>query len=376
MALSKTDLQSLSFPYFYIDKQRHIISQSEITLSLFKPDKYFLSLVKENDRKHFIDFLDNKSKISPLKIPLIHHDLSASYFYIHKLFDEKNGNNHLFCIQAGNDTYSVNNMIEKLEERLKIFNKRLKQKRDFFHQEMIDKKVEVASTGQMNTLAAEIAHEIRNPLTTVKGFIQLLKPHLNDIGKEYYADIALDEINRANEIIFEFLNTSKPQFGGKQGITLSDLLNDLYALYKNEATLHHIQLALSPIQENVVLMIDAQQIKQVFANIIKNAMEAIKEKAQIHGPMDGFIRISAKLLVDRVQIIISDNGGGLDEETLTHLFHPFYTTKDKGTGIGLAISREIIQAHGGTIVADSILGKGTTFTISLPLHSSENKESV
>src|SRR5690606_8405995 len=102
---------------------------------------------------------------------------------------------------------------------------------------------QLATLGQ---LAAGVAHEIRNPLTTVKGFIQLIKPYLKDSGKEEYADIALDEINRANEIIHEFLNAAKPQIHEKQVIDINKLMKSILLLYESEAILRNLDIEFIP----------------------------------------------------------------------------------------------------------------------------------
>ncbi len=129
----------------------------------------------------------------------------------------------------------------------------------------------------MGQLAAGIAHEIRNPLTTVKGFIQLIKPYLSEIGKEEYAAIAIDEIDRANEIIYEFLNAAKPSQNKKQLISVNKLIKDIIILFESEAILKDLEMETIYHCEDAKLYIDIKQIKQVLVNIIKNAIEAIEE---------------------------------------------------------------------------------------------------
>lgn len=375
MVLTETDIQSFPFPYFYIDKQYNIINQSTVSHSFIQQKNNFLSLIATEFHTELIDYLNKSNSQAPLKLRFIQHDKTESYFYIYKQLDRKSGYIHVFCFQSMNEMASINRMVHYLEDRLEQFNEKIKQKRELLQQEIVDVKEEATGSEYMSSLAAGIAHEIRNPLTTIKGFIQLLKPYLNEIGKAYYADVALDEIDRANEIIYEFLNASKPQLGGKQGISLTKLLNDLFILYESEAILHNIELILVPSNENVLLTIDAQQIKQVFANVIKNAIEAIKDYSELKPTHRGIIKISTELTHDRVCIFITDNGAGMDEETVSKLFTPFYTTKKNGTGIGLSICKEIIDAHGGSIKADSNMKQGTTFTICLPVHPYEHDAS-
>ncbi|MDF2040129.1 ATP-binding protein [Cytobacillus oceanisediminis] len=211
-------------------------------------------------------------------------------------------------------------------------------------------------------LAAGIAHEIRNPLTTVKGFIQLLKPYLIEIGKEQYAEIAIEEINRANDMIYDFLNASKPPQNKKTEIDLNKLIQEMKILFENEANIQNINLTVSLCSGNPLFYGDSKQIKQVLINIIRNALEACEEAHATEGK----VCLIVKSISQKTQIIIEDNGPGMTEETLNQLFVPFYTTKEKGTGIGLSICRKIIEEHGGTINVHSNFSHGTVFKIELP----------
>lgn len=218
----------------------------------------------------------------------------------------------------------------------------------------------------INTLAAGIAHEIRNPLTSVKGFLQLLRPYLIDCGKEQYIDIALDELNRANNLIFEYLNASKPQINKKEELSLRKIIHETGLLYESEAMFHDIILNIQLPDHIPAIFANGMQLKQVLVNLLKNAIDAIKEKNEkIPGKIEIFIEIED---LSTVSICISDNGCGMTYETLNHLFTPFYTTKTTGTGIGLPICKKIIEEHSGQIFITSKLGKGSTFKIVLPIH--------
>ncbi|KAF0817427.1 MULTISPECIES: sensor histidine kinase [unclassified Cytobacillus] len=212
-------------------------------------------------------------------------------------------------------------------------------------------------------LAAALAHEIRNPLTTVKGFMQLLKPYLSEIGKEQYAELAIDEINRANDMIYEFLNASKPGTNKKAKINLNKLIQEMKMLFESQANINNINLSVKPCPGNPIIYGDTNKIKQVLINIIKNALEACEE---VHAG-DGEVSITAKSNSQQTEIIIEDNGPGMTEETINKLFLPFYTTKEKGTGIGLSICRKIIEEHKGRIAVNSRLSQGSVFIIELPL---------
>lgn len=223
----------------------------------------------------------------------------------------------------------------------------------------------------LGKISASIAHEIRNPLTSIRGFIQLLRPHLVTLGKDEYARIILTEIDRANDIIYEFLNSSKPSAPETTVISVSSLLKEVVLLTESEALMKGCQIILHTDEEPpTFISVDVKQIKQVILNIIKNALDAIDERE--HDDVSGRIEISTQLRDKHVSICISDNGGGMDQNTLNHLFNPFFTTKESGTGLGLSVSYRIIKNHGGSISVDSQVGAGTEFVITFPkLHMPE-----
>lgn len=216
----------------------------------------------------------------------------------------------------------------------------------------------------LGKISAAIAHEIRNPLTAIRGFIQLLRPHLIQLGKDEYARIILAEIDRANDIIYEFLNSSKPTAPQKTIVDIRSLLKEVVLLTESEALMKGCEIHLNVVDPAMNVSIDVKQIKQVLLNMIKNAMDAIEE---VEGEHSGVIEIDARPDGKNVSISIRDNGNGMDKALLSRLFDPFFTTKENGTGLGLSVSYRIVKNHKGTIYVDSVKGSGTVFTISFPL---------
>ncbi|OAB48286.1 ATP-binding protein [Paenibacillus antarcticus] len=215
----------------------------------------------------------------------------------------------------------------------------------------------------LGKISASIAHEIRNPLTAIRGFIQLLRPHLLHMGKDEYARIILMEIDRANDIISEFLNSSKPSAPQMSVINVSSLLKEVVLLSESEALMNGCQITLQDREAPLYISVDSKQIKQVILNIIKNAMDAIEDLGHNHA---GMIHIHVEQVSTNVEIHICDNGKGMDHDILARLFDPFFTTKKTGTGLGLSVSYRIIKNHGGFIYVNSDLGEGTHFKITLP----------
>ncbi|OEG00260.1 hypothetical protein BHF71_05650 [Vulcanibacillus modesticaldus] len=215
-------------------------------------------------------------------------------------------------------------------------------------------------------LAAGTAHEIRNPLTSIKGFIQLLETQIEDKEKKRYISLILKEINNINEIIKEMLLLAKPSKPSKTVVSINQTINDIVSFMKSDAVLKNVEIFTDLKRDLPFIEVDERQIKQVFINIIRNALQAMKDGGELHI----FSRLNEKKRM--VEVIFVDQGEGIPPDRLQRIYEPFYTTKEDGTGLGLPVSYQIMKNHDGDIQIHSILGKGTTVTLYFSISGDNN----
>jgi len=219
-------------------------------------------------------------------------------------------------------------------------------------------------------LSARIAHEIRNPLASISGSVQLIaQGDKIDVHDKKLLDIVLRETTRLNELISDFLEYARPNSPMKITIQLRQFLVDLAALLRTDPRFEKVQIV-NECPDDVTVDLDRNQFQQVFWNLLVNGAEALSP--------GGTITIGAEELVGEapadypgnvVKITVADNGKGMSREELKRVFEPFFTTKTGGTGLGLATVYRIIESHSGVILVDSTIGKGTVFTLYLPAPS-------
>lgn len=220
----------------------------------------------------------------------------------------------------------------------------------------------LASVGE---LAAGMAHEIRNPLTSIRGFMQLLKQRLITAEMEAeirYSDYVLEEIDRANHVITNFLTLAKPQDEVWVQVDVNELLTKMLQLVENQAVLKGVCLTWQFAPSLPLIRGKAEALVQVFLNIVTNALQAT--------PKGGSIHILTRQVGDNVLVSVQDTGVGMSPAVQKRIFNPFYSTKEGGTGLGLALCRQIISEHQGEIQVTSIIGVGSSFTVCLPITDS------
>jgi signal transduction histidine kinase len=233
----------------------------------------------------------------------------------------------------------------------------------------------LAALGQM---AAGLAHEIRNPLGAIKGAAQFLQPEagqkpgeagLDAAGTKEFLNIIVEEVNRLNNIVSQFLDYARPYRGEQEPLEVNDVARKTLQLLTKESAGKGIEVVPSLVDGLPPVRADAEQLVQVFLNLSLNALQAMPDGGRL------FVSTAIRRATRRgaaaafLEVRFRDTGVGIPPGDLRNLFIPFFTTKEKGTGLGLPISQRIIENHGGTIEVRSQPGMGATFTVLLPVES-------
>lgn len=214
----------------------------------------------------------------------------------------------------------------------------------------------LAALGKM---AAGVAHELRNPLSSIKGLAVLLKSNFSVPSNEAEtADILVKEVERLNRSIGELLDYAKPGQLRRDAVSIQEIIEKTVLLVRVDAESYGITIRLDTDDDLPLVLVDADKMNQVFLNLFLNAIQAME-----HG---GELLVRAKKHERIVQITVRDNGVGIESENLGRVFDPYYTTKNNGTGLGLAMSAKIIEEHGGWIEISSVLGEYTEVRVILP----------
>lgn len=219
----------------------------------------------------------------------------------------------------------------------------------------------------LGTLSAGLAHEIKNPLSAIKTFVQLLPRKLEQSSfMEKFNTTVPREIDRINQLVEDLLELTRRRVHPIVVLDVNSLILQVIDLHSEEMRKrqirfeNHLDRTLSPIEG------DSERLFRAFSNLVINAIQAM--------PEGGLLTVASRedLLSSRIQISFKDTGIGMDEETAKNLFNPFFTTKDKGVGLGMALTHKIIEDHRGVIEVESEKGKGTTFLLSVPVIKTSN----
>ncbi len=248
---------------------------------------------------------------------------------------------------------------EEALRRLDESHRKLREQTDFLFQteEQLRRADRLSALGE---LSAGMAHEIRNPLGSIKGAVEILKDDYSpDEAKYEFIGILLKETDRLNRIVQEFLGFARPKLPEFQQADVNEAIESVLTLTAQEARKAGIRVERQLDTAIGKRSVDAGMLKQAFLNLILNAIQAM--------PDGGVLSVESSLQDSRIVVKISDTGAGIPEENRKKLFSPFFTTKKNGTGLGLAITYRIIENHRGSIDVASQPGRGTTFTVRIPV---------
>lgn len=225
-------------------------------------------------------------------------------------------------------------------------------------QQEIERSSRLAAIG---SLAAGVAHEIRNPLGSIKGFSELLYEKCDEKGpQKKYLEIMIGEVKRLDRIVNDLLSFSRQKPPQRRPADIEMIINDVVAVAKGNG---YSQIRVERDLTNGLssVSVDPDQLRQVLLNLVMNALQAMEKKPT------GLLKVGARVREGHLYIEVGDDGEGIGRENLDRVFDPFFTTKPDGTGLGLPIAHQIVQSHGGSMSLVSEAGRGTTFTVRIPV---------
>lgn len=309
--------------------------------------------------------VDTKN-ISQKSVWKVIRDRNIASFVKETIMSEENARDQEFSIKSSNGRSVVALSIMPLVQKGVI-------RGSIIHIEDVTEKKEQAARlsraerlASLTTLTASVAHEIKNPLAAISIHIQLIQKSMkkNQCNQDFIAkhlDVINDEVERLNGTIVDFLFAVRPMDMTLHREDINNLLSDLIELVYVELKEAGIELKYTPGKNLSQVLIDEKYLKQTFLNILKNAIAALTD---ISNPL---LTITSRSDAQWIYIDFEDNGCGIPDETMEKIFEPYFTTKDFGSGLGLTVVYKVIQEHKGELVVDSTVGKGSVFTIKLPI---------
>ncbi|MBM7649217.1 PAS domain S-box-containing protein [Bacillus ectoiniformans] len=323
-----------------VHNYKEILYVNERALALFeaKSEEQFLkSSVKQLvGKKEYIEVIKSMNRIKDDQTGIVHSSGKIHTFLNNVREVESASMKILF-----DGKWAIHSLVRDVTEKK-------------YMEQLLHKSEKLAVVGE---LAAAFAHEVRNPLTSIKGFLQLA--HSLKTYNEEYMEIVLTELHRVETIIYEFLSLAKPHQETKFVKTdIKQLIKQIVYLLESQALINNQLLSCSFTEEPVMVECEPNLIKQVLINVIKNALESLGGK--------GTVDIEVKTDRKTAKISVKDTGCGIPLEKIHRLGEPFYSTKEKGTGLGLMTSMKIIENHNGLLKITSEINQGTTVQIILP----------
>lgn len=232
---------------------------------------------------------------------------------------------------------------------------------------LIDSRVDVERRAALGSMAAGIAHEIRNPLTTVSATVHGLRRGEDDPARREMFEVISSEIARVDTSIGEFLNYARPSEPTKETIAVKDVLQAIKTMIATTAHEKNVKVLLSG-ESNLKILIDQAHCRQILLNLALNALEAM--------PSGGHLVMRAYRDAGHAVLSVSDNGIGMDGELQTKIMRPFFTTRTNGSGLGLSVTKQLVEVNGGTLSIESEVGAGTTVRIAFPYQLQRDGEAT
>ncbi len=228
-------------------------------------------------------------------------------------------------------------------------------------QESRERTTEMERSVSLEKMIDAVAHEIRNPLTSIGGFARKIYKRLpqGDPNREYIKMI-IDDTARVENMISQIVELKTMDVSHPKPSNVNNIINDAVRLFEKELEYKKIEFEIDLMDKPPVVTLDRNRITTAIANLIKNAVEASEKTPAL-------LKIATRMKDKNVEIVVSDTGKGIPEDKIKYIFDPLYTSKIYGPGLGLTFVKRIVQEYRGTISVKSESGKGTTFTIRLPL---------
>lgn len=236
-------------------------------------------------------------------------------------------------------------------------------RQDVSHERIVTANRHVRSLEQ---LSASIAHEIRNPITAAKSLVQQMGEDPVSSANIEFAQVALSELDRVERSISHLLRYARDEEMRVVELQLVDVLDSALDTFRDRISRHAVTIR-RDVDTAGVMRGDEEKLRRAIINLIGNALDVLEE-FDVPDPRIE-VGLGENLAGSEIWLSVRDNGPGIDDETLSNIFDPFYTTKDKGTGLGLALTKKTAELHGGRIEADTRLGEGTEFILVFPKQS-------
>jgi len=227
------------------------------------------------------------------------------------------------------------------------------------HEKLRKDMIRLDRLNMVGQMAASVAHEVRNPMTVIRGYIQVLAKKTGGVYNSQFETV-LGELDRANRIISDYLSLARDKYVEKKKESLSRIVQNIFPLVESEALARNSKCHVQLDEKLPMILLNSEEIKQLILNLSMNALDALDE---------GELNISCihNQETNEVELEIRDTGCGIEQSSIEKVFEPFYTTKKNGSGLGLSICKSIVERHNGYISIKSEKGKGSVFTIKFPI---------